>query len=380
VQDLKEHLASYDLVVTQFGLTAFEAAWAGCAVLLLNPSRYHQALSRVSGFPECGVRSFRPKALKNALADTSRLVKAAIEAAPRRKVDLAAFIRSLNPSGLGSCPACGSLRRAAIARYARKTYFRCKDCDLVFMEYFAQREDSYQASYFFGEYERQYGKTYLEDFPALAAMAARRLDIIESLPASGKARSVVDVGCAYGAFLSESSRRGWKSFGLDLVPEAVEYVRKKLGIAAAVADFQDPSTASLLPHDLDCLSMWYVVEHFQDPGSVLETVASLLRPGGIFAFSTPSRSGISARSNPVSFFERSPDDHWTILGPGRVASILKRFGLRVMRIRITGHHPERFGKVPARPGSLKFRFFGLVSRIFALGDTFECYAVKEKER
>ncbi len=43
--------------------------------------------------------------------------------------------------------------------------------------------------------------------------------------------------------------------------------------------------------------------------------------------------------------------------------------MRVYRIRVTGHHPERFGKyIP------KLR---ILSHLFRLGDTFEVYAVKE---
>jgi len=67
VQDLKEHLASYDLVLTQFGLTAFEAAWAGCGVILLNPGSYHRSLARSAGFPEIGVRRPDLRALRRFL-------------------------------------------------------------------------------------------------------------------------------------------------------------------------------------------------------------------------------------------------------------------------------------------------------------------------
>ena len=36
IENLKEELFKYDLVVTHFGFTAFEAAGAGCAVILLT--------------------------------------------------------------------------------------------------------------------------------------------------------------------------------------------------------------------------------------------------------------------------------------------------------------------------------------------------------
>ena len=42
--------------------------------------------------------------------------------------------------------------------------------------------------------------------------------------------------------------------------------------------------------------MWYVIEHFQDLKSVLTKVNELLKKDGIFAFSTPSAEGVSAKS------------------------------------------------------------------------------------
>ncbi|MEI6387892.1 MAG: hypothetical protein WCQ50_14760, partial [Spirochaetota bacterium] len=91
------------------------------------------------------------------------------------------------------------------------------------------------------------------------------------------------------------------------------------------------------------------------------------------------------------FFQSSPEDHFTIWEPSRVRGILAAHGFRLERIRLTGHHPERFplarllgaGLGPSlgtRSQGLALRFvlaaLGLVSRLFGLGDTFEIYARK----
>jgi hypothetical protein len=39
----------------------------------------------------------------------------------------------------------------------------------------------YGKEYFFEMYQKQYGKTYIEDFPNLIAMSKRRLSVIKSL-------------------------------------------------------------------------------------------------------------------------------------------------------------------------------------------------------
>ncbi len=375
VGNLKESLASYDLVVTQFGLTAFEAAWARCAVILVNPGPYHARLSRKAGFPTAGIRRPDPRAFAALLADPPALAAAAAAAAPEREESLAGRLAALKPGAPGTCPVCGAPERSALARYPRKTCFRCGSCGMVYRELFEGGENPYGESYFFEEYKRQYGRTYLEDFPALKAFAAARLDILERLlpeDRGGGRRSVLDVGCAYGAFLAEASRRGWDARGLDIAESAAAYVRAELGLPAAAGDFLDPEVRASLAGPVDCLSLWYVIEHFDRLGEVLQAAASLVRPGGVLAFSTPSGGGISALSDPAGFFDRSPDDHVTIWEPRAAAGILRGYGFRVERIRVTGHHPERFPGGLGGPGLAGLS--GAASRILGLGDTFECYA------
>lgn len=214
---------------------------------------------------------------------------------------------------------------------------------------------SYTRSYFFDEYRSQYGKTYLDDFDTIRNFGRERMAVIDRLqkkflPVFPDAhKRLFDIGCAYGPFLAAAKEYGWIPSGTDISEDAVEWVRDNLSVPAVRSAF--PAFADSLLSDyrpFAAVTLWYVIEHFEDLEPVFTKIRQLLIPGGILAFSTPSASGISARKNRRKFFDASPADHFTLWEPGRVRKQLERYGFRTVRIRTTGHHPERFpGVLPA---------------------------------
>jgi SAM-dependent methyltransferase len=258
---------------------------------------------------------------------------------------------------------------------------------MIYMLRYTPQEISYETDYFFGAYKKQYGKTYLEDFPNLVEAGEKRLSVIRRLLPGGPGRGgtepggdprLLDIGCAYGPFLSAALRSGFSPQGIDPAEDAVRYVREELGIPAQAGFFPDPSPGSPLKEgSFTVVSLWYVIEHFEDLRRALGEIIRLLRVRGVFAFSTPSFSGISGRKSLAAFLEKSPGDHWTVWSPRVCRRLLARYGFELKKIRITGHHPERFplGNAVRRGGFLWRILYG-ISRLFGLGDTFECYALK----
>jgi SAM-dependent methyltransferase len=127
------------------------------------------------------------------------------------------------------------------------------------------------------------------------------------------------------------------------------------------------------------VTMWYVIEHLPDLTDALSVVSDLLEPGGVFAFSTPNATGVSARRSLRDFLRNSPPDHFTVWSPRTARRVLARYGFEVTGVRVTGHHPERFpGATRLRDGGPGRRVLLALSRVLGLGDTFEVYAVKRK--
>lgn len=371
---LPEYLAEFDLVVTHFGLTAYEAVWARVPVICINPSVYHDQLSDIAGF----MRTDRIEAIPRLLTRFDKLVQRSKEIRPSGRSDPAALINSLVVPRRLTSPSGGERFQEAIERYAERTFFLNGSDGMIFQQNFRGVDVRYNRDYFFEEYRDQYGRTYLEDFDSIAAVGARRLADIQRITRHpARNARLLDIGCAYGPFLKASVAAGYDARGIDVSCDAVEYAKTELGLDVVCGDFRGIEPAAIgAPYDL--VTMWYVIEHFEELDHVLGRVRALLKNGGVFAFSTPNGAGISARTDRREFLRRSPDDHFTVWGPRSTKRTLARYGFRVRRVRITGHHPERFQNTPFSTKALQSgairEIVGLWSTIRGLGDTFEVIA------
>ncbi|MDR3114498.1 MAG: methyltransferase domain-containing protein [Treponema sp.] len=427
--ELREQLAYYDLVVTHFGLTAFESLAARVPVLLLSPGAYHEKLAVHTGFISGGMGkkgAYRlrhilytkpvldtqdPKDRKSLLLNDEAL-KSVGDRCERLRVRYGLNPpedETASPQGLGDlvrrytlrvptvCPVCGGTLPAqdpVCARFPDRTYRRCRRCGIVYLLRSTLHPIAYARDYFFSFYKQQYGKTYLEDFPNLVQNGRKRLQYSKQLlrrsrrnhegESSRAPVRLLDIGCAYGPFLAAAREEGFLPFGMDPAEDAVRYVRDELHIPAFQGFFPEtPVPAEIRATGFDLISLWYVLEHFERPGAVLTELYQLLKPGGVLTFSTPSGSGISGRKSFRGFLEQSPPDHWTLWQPSRTGNILKRFGFKLKKVVISGHHPERFPLVGRfldkawRKNGMAYGLFLWISRIFHLGDTFEVYAVRK---
>lgn len=395
-ENLKEELYKYDLVITYYGLTALEARAAGAKVILISPGRLHKKLGRAEGFftlpslklPEKVLQKIKknPGLLINGVGNVSENEGKFSGSGSKYKPEtLAGFVKKMDTGAMRLCPVCGR-HSPVIYRFPERTFRRCPECSLVFQEVFFGSKVNYGKEYFFSQYEAQYGKSYLEDFQSIKKAGLERCSEIRKI-IKNVSPVLLDIGCAYGPFLDSAKESGFIPFGTDISEEACKYVSCELGIPALSSVFPDLDFKLLNAGDkFDVVSMWYVIEHFENLRKVLEKVASMVKKGGVFCFSTPNYGGISGRKSPMDFFKNSPSDHFTIWNKRAAKIILEKYGFKPVRFRFTGIHPERFpGKEYLNPGGkglMGFRKFEYKSiyalmRLFRLGDTFEVYGVKK---
>jgi SAM-dependent methyltransferase len=92
-------------------------------------------------------------------------------------------------------------------------------------------------------------------------------------------RTLLDVGCSFGYFLEHAAASGWRTAGVDILPEAISAARMRLPAATLVEG--DLGSIHLGADSVDAITMWDVLDMVPDPGSELEECCRVLAPGGI---------------------------------------------------------------------------------------------------
>lgn len=411
IDNLKERLYEWDLVVTHYGFTAFEALAAGCYVLLVSPTDYHYKLGLAAGFTSLPAGIPSSTDFANVFSHGIKIPK--IITPYSESKNLSSLIKNLSFGSQHLCPICGEDGTSEVtARTPDRTMAHCLKCGMYHISFIISPPKQYTKTYFFDEYKAQYGKTYLEDFESIRKQGMRRMEIIDKLYIDifykkreysifDGEKKILDVGCAYGPFVLAAKYSGWYAVGTDISEAAVKYVTDELKLPAFVSAFPVlPKTYEYIYQKrmtgngfesvsrpiedggFAALSMWFVIEHFRDLDSVLKKVNDLLMPGGIFAFSTPNFSGVTGTFSPYKFFAESPTDHYSIWDAKTVKDQLNLYGFKVLKVVSIGHHPERFKwcKNLKKNGILWNIVMAIgmaISKLFKLGDSMEVYAMKQ---
>ena len=146
---------------------------------------------------------------------------------------------------------------------------------------------------------------------------------------------LLDIGCGAGNSNACGRKNGWNAHGLDVSANAVNHVRS-LGFEVFQGELQK---ARLPSQHFDVITAAEILEHLSEPRVLLEEVARLLRPGGLFWTTTPHARGLSARVLGLKWRCIWPPEHLQLFSAGGLKGLLRDVGFREIRVRTTGGNP-----------------------------------------
>ncbi len=244
----------------------------------------------------------------------------------------------VKPPVTSSCPACGT--PSVQARHAWKfinargetDWLRCPSCRSYFMdgEYSLACEIEHTQQMTWGDSHHgvELNQYKQRMYTAILEQICRKM--------APTGQSLLDVGCAYGGFMTAAQLAGFDVCGFDIVPEGVARVTAcgmKAQCCGRMKDF------TLRSGPLDVISVLDANIYWPDQPAELRDIFNRLAPGGLLVMRIVDKSWmarIGAFLQQVSpargekILRRAVNDHRFSMPVGSFLNVLQRTGFRVI--------------------------------------------------
>jgi SAM-dependent methyltransferase len=140
---------------------------------------------------------------------------------------------------------------------------------------------------------------------------------------------MLDIGCAAGYMLDAARGLGWEVAGVEPSPAMRERTRKEL--KCRVYESLDEALAAGSQR-YECVMMFEVIEHLEDPIAAMRKVRELLVPGGLIALSTPNCESPGAPAGLPLDIWFAPPAHVSYFGARTLVSCMRQAGFDELAI------------------------------------------------
>ncbi|TLY51412.1 MAG: bifunctional 2-polyprenyl-6-hydroxyphenol methylase/3-demethylubiquinol 3-O-methyltransferase UbiG [Gammaproteobacteria bacterium] len=163
-----------------------------------------------------------------------------------------------------------------------------------------------------------------------------------------KGARVLDVGCGGGILSEALATAGADVTGIDLAPRVLEVARLHLHESNHQIDYREISVEALaaeMPAAFDAISCMEMLEHVPDPGSVVQSCATLLKPGGRLFLSTLNRTplafgaAIVGAEYALNLLPRGTHHYAQFIRPSELAAALRSAGFELEDLSGLAYNP-----------------------------------------
>lgn len=235
---------------------------------------------------------------------------------------------------LNYCQACGreTEHRFHFTKW-QHDIIRCSSCGLgsTVVESEFDPNKIYSHEYFNGNRADGYAD-YAGSEPVLRSEFRRLLLHLEKHEVhSGK---LVEIGSAYGFLMLEAQEK-FETVGFEVCADAVAKCRAR-GLNVESGPVNESSLEAHGPFDVAI--MLDVIEHLQNPESVLSMIFRNLKPGGCIAVTTGDWGSLTAKLMGRSWRLMTPPQHLFFFTQTAMVRMLERIGYRILEITHPAKH------------------------------------------
>jgi len=205
-------------------------------------------------------------------------------------------------------------------------FYKCSFCNLIFVSPRFDASSIYNSDYFSGGTHGFGFSNYESDKIASKSYLEKYLDSLIRLPHPGP-KTLIDIGAANGFFVSLADKRGFKSVGLEISAQAVEWAQKLnrpvvKGTIEAFSSEQKFGFATALD----------VLEHVENPQEFLASINRVLVPGGYLLVNVPNAGSLTAKLSGKKWHAFLPPEHWFFFDRKSLQVLLESHGFKVIQV------------------------------------------------
>jgi SAM-dependent methyltransferase len=190
---------------------------------------------------------------------------------------------------------------------------------------------------YYEEYWRRDRLSALDD-----PLAATRLRLLDETLRGEDVRRSLDIGCGAGGLVAALRARDIDAVGMDVAEAALERAAGSHAGLPLLAHSAEDLPWPVESGTLDLVTAFEVIEHLLRPRRLVEGAAAALRPGGLFALTTPYHGLLKNLALVVARFDRHfavEGDHIRFFSDRALRGLLQSAGLSVERVRHFGRSP-----------------------------------------
>ncbi len=127
-------------------------------------------------------------------------------------------------------------------------------------------------------------------------MVPARMRFFDRLVGDWRGKTVLDLGCGGGFMAEAMAAKGARVTGVDPAREALAAARRHAEAQGLEIDYREGAGEALTFADasFDIVVSCDALEHVEDLDKVLDEIARVVRPGGLFLFDTINRNAVAS--------------------------------------------------------------------------------------
>ena len=228
-------------------------------------------------------------------------------------------------TSIDQCPLCESKKQTYLYKdFEGSHYVGCDDCGLTFQN--PRISTKYEENYWGGESIDPEGKSRVlvkERDVSIKNKYYIDVDYINKLP-SGK---ILDAGAGFGFFLS-AINSNWDKSAIELSDFCVDYIKKEYPeIRVRSEKLED---ASFEDASFDVIYCHHVIEHVEDPHSVMLNLSRMLKKGGLMIIGAPNINSFVAKRFKGNY-RLLGTPHIVMWSKQTLSELMNKYGLTVFK-------------------------------------------------